>query len=191
MSKIGIEMGSIENEMDRDATFFPLSPPARSGCPPSSPEFPQHVPTAQPQTPFATAGSERARPLIFEARWHLVGISSHCDKYFPTHHHATNPSHDNTPFAPPSTPAPIALVTRTASPSSATHHIPPSQWPTNCKRSSTCRASSSGRASSSSASRRSVSDCPLILFRHSADTSGMQPTARNSSRSRRLLVSVS
>lgn len=189
-------MGSIENEMDRDATFLPLSPPARSGCPPSSPEFPQHVPTAQPQTlsprQVPREPDRPARPLIFEARWHLVGISSHCDKYFPTHHHATNPFHDNTPFAPPSTPAPIALVTRTASPSSATHHIPPSQWPTNCKRSSTCRASSSGRASSSSASRRSVSDHQPMLFRDAAaDTSGMQPTARNSSRSRRLLVSVS
>lgn len=106
MSKIGIEMGSIENEMDRDATFLPLSPPARSGCPllpqsfPSTCPLPSHRPLSPRQVPREP--DRPARPLIFEARWHLVGISSHCDKYFPTHNHATDPFHDNTPFAPPS-----------------------------------------------------------------------------------------
>lgn len=102
MSKIGIEMVSIENEMDRDATFLPLSPPARSGCPllpqsfPSTCPLPSHRPLSPRQVPREP--DRPARPLIFEARWHLVGISSHCDKYFPTHHHATDPFHDKHSF---------------------------------------------------------------------------------------------
>lgn len=110
MSKIGIEMGSRWDQLrmrwtemrlscrshrlpDLVAPLLPQSFPSTCPLPSHRPLSPRQVPR-EPDRP--------ARPLIFEARWHLVGISSHCDKYFPTHHHATNPFHDNTPFAPPS-----------------------------------------------------------------------------------------
>ena len=136
-----------------------------------SPSSPRISPArAQPQTPGSHGifrYDSTARPLIFEARWHLVGISSPWSRTTisqltttrpnPSHH--PSPSFRTTPT--PSTVSPIrSHLSHTSLLGAITTHLP-SKCPTKCKRSSTCRASSSGRASSSSASRKSVSDHPL------------------------------